>query len=160
MKIFLLAIFFTLFLNFSFQAQTITDADRRGFDDLSQIKIDVDRDGKPDTIQPRTYQTTIKRNGKGKHLRKQDTQNWIAFDLITSKGRKINSFFKYNYGTAEQGGSYWVYALVPAGDINRDKKTDLIFHSGDDTSDDTITLISKGDRFIVHKKKHTTNDEW
>jgi hypothetical protein len=79
---------------------------------------------------------------------------------MTSKGCRINSFFKYNYGTAEQGGSYWVYALIPTSDINRDKKTDLVFYSGDDTSDDTITLISRGNQFIIHKKKHTKSEDW
>ena len=159
MKPIFLVIIFGAILNISIKAQTITDADRKGFDELSQIKIDVDGDGKLDTIQPRTYQTK-KRVPKWKYLRKRDIKNWITFDLITAKGSKTNSFFKYNYGTAEQGGSYWVYALVPAGDINRDKRTDLLFYSGDDTSDETITLISKGNRFIVHKRKHTTSDDW
>ncbi len=68
------------------KSQTITDNDRRPFENLSQIKIDVDGDRKPDTIQPRTYQTSVKRNSKGKRLRKRDIQNWIIFDLITTRG--------------------------------------------------------------------------
>jgi predicted dithiol-disulfide oxidoreductase (DUF899 family) len=160
MKTILSTIIVVLLLNISFHAQAISDNDRRPFENLSQIKIDVDGDGKPDTIQPRTYQITIKRSSNLKLVRKRDIQNWIAFDLMTTKGRRINSFFKYNYGTAEQGGSYWVYALIPTSDINRDKKTDLVFYSGDDTSDDTITLISRGNRFIIHKKKHTKSEDW
>lgn len=153
-------IIFGLFLTISFQAQTITDVDRRAFENLNQIIIDLDGDGDPDTIQPRTYQTTIKLIPNKKNISKRNIQNWITFDLITTKGRRINSFFKYNYGTAEQGGSYWVYALISAGDLNHDGKTDLVFYSGDDTTDETIKLINKESKFIVFSRKHTTNDDW
>jgi len=131
-------------------AQRITDADRRGFDDLKPIEIDVDGDGKADTIMPRTYQ--IKPPGV-KKAKPSDVQNWIAFDLMTSKGRQIKTFFKYKYGTAETGGSYWVYALKSAGDFNNDKKTDLIFYSGDDTTEETIFLTNNNNGFSVDKKK-------
>lgn len=141
-------------------SQEITDEDRRGFTELGQIKIDVDGDGKLDTIQPRTYQISLKPRVKGKRLRKRDIQNWITFDLTTSKGRVIKSFFKYNYGTAEQGGSYWVYALISEGDFNKDGKIDLIFYTGDDTSDETVWLANRGNRFTEFRRKTSTNDEW
>ncbi|MDQ3713117.1 MAG: hypothetical protein M3388_12980 [Acidobacteriota bacterium] len=156
----ILTIFLLLFSAISVKTQTITDEDRRAFDDLRIIEIDLDGDGKTDTIQPRTYQRSIKQISKKMHLRKSHIQNWITFDLITAKGKRINSFFKYNYGTDEQGGSYWVYALISAGDINRDGKTDLVFYSGDDTTDETIKLINKRNKFIVYSRKHTTNAEW
>lgn len=141
------------------KSQEVTDKDRRGFDDLEQIKIDVDGDDKPDIIQPRTFKV-ISRRVKGKPTEKRDIQNWIAFDLTTSRGRRIKSFFKYNYGTAEQGGSYWVYALKAGGDINKDGKMDLVFYSGDDTTDETIILANTGNRFVIYKRKETTNDDW
>jgi hypothetical protein len=120
----------------------IEDQDKRSFHDLSPVVVDADGDGQPDSIAPRTY--IVKANHK-----LQET-HWIAFDLKTSKGRTLSSFFKYQYGTSRA--DYWVYALVPC-DINQDGKIDLIFYSGDDTSDETIVLLNSRGRFIVHSRK-------
>jgi hypothetical protein len=141
--LFLLASYFV-------EAQTISDDVKRSFDELEAIKIDIDGDRKADTIQPRVY-ALVPECAKGKRLRFSDIQHWIALDLTLATGRRIPSFFKYQYGTDES--SYWVYAVISAGDINRDGRTDLVFYSGDDTSDETITLISKGNRFIVSSRK-------
>lgn len=156
MKHFILTLLTILSVAAIAYSQDITDEDRRDFEDFTPIKIDVDGDGKPDTIKPRIYQ--IKLRVKGKRLRKRDIQNWIAFDLTTSKGRQIKSFFRYNYGDAEA--SYWQYALKSAGDFNKDGKTDLIFYAGDDTSDETIWLANKTNRFTVFKRKVTDSDSW
>jgi hypothetical protein len=145
-------------LTFAPAAAQDDEYERRGFDELSAIKIDVDGDGKPDTIRPRTYQ--IERRVKGKPLRKRDVQNWIAFDLVTSRGRTVKSFFKYKYGTAEYGDSYWVYALKSAGDVDRDGRTDLVFYSGDDTSDETVILANKKNRFVVYQRKVSDSGDW
>ena len=139
------------------QSQTVTDDDRRGFDDLRPIYVDVDSDGKPDRIKPRTYQT-YKRRGSRPLLK--DVKNWITFDLKTTRGRTIRSFFTYNYGTAENGGSYWVYALIPARDVNKDGKTDLLFYSGDDTGDETVVLLNLGNKFVVHSRKVQDPEDW
>ncbi|MDQ3799746.1 MAG: hypothetical protein M3384_09860 [Acidobacteriota bacterium] len=139
------------------RAQDINDADKRGFDDLSPIKIDVDGDRQPDTIQPRTFKTTPRRV-KGKRPGKSDVKHWIAFDLTTSKGLRIPAFFKYNYGTDES--VYWVYVLSSAGDVDKDGKTDLVFYAGDDTSDETIILANRTNRFVVIKRKTADADDW
>ena len=132
------------------QAQIIDDDVKRAFSQLQPIKIDVDGDGKTDTIQPRAY-AVVENCGKGRHLKFTDIKHWIEFDLTLARGRKIPSIFKYEYGTSEI--TYWVYALVSAGDVNGDGKTDLVFYTGDDESDETITLVNKGNRFIVHSRK-------
>lgn len=132
--------------------QNIADDDRRGFDDLRAIRADVDGDGRFDTIRPRVYRVVQKpKRAAGRRARK--IQNWIAFDLITSKGKRLESFFKYNYGTAEPGGSYWVYALKPAAVGNDDGTRNLIFYSGDDTTEETVILLNRGDRFVIHSRK-------
>lgn len=139
-------------------AQTVTDDDRRAFDDLDPLYIDVDGDGKIDKIQPRTYQTYNRKPGK--RLLWREIRNWITFDLDATTGLRIKSLFTYNYGTAENGGSYWVYALIPAGDVDKDGKTDLMFYSGDDTSDESVVLLNRGKRFIVHSRKVSDTEDW
>jgi len=136
-------------------AQIIPDDVKRSFSELQPIKIDVDGDGKADTIQPRAY-AAVENCGKGRHLKFTDIKHWIEFDLTLARGRKIPSIFKYNYGTSEV--TYWVYALISGGDLNGDGKTDLVFYSGDDTSDETITLVNKGNRFVVHSRKVHDSD--
>jgi hypothetical protein len=147
----------TLFLlSFSAFAQadcgTIDDRHKRSFDELSPIVIDMDNDGQPDRIQPRvlTLKPTLKRHGP-RRIREKES-HWIVFDLDTSMGRNLKSFFRFQYGS--DWADYWVYAMVPC-DVNGDGKTDLVFYSGDDESADTIILLNKNGRFVVRSKKHS-----
>jgi hypothetical protein len=126
----------------------VEDSDRRGFDELESYTLDVGGDGKPDKITPRTYAVKTKRKVSNKF--KAGEVHWIAFDLKAGNGRVIKSFFKYNYGTEEA--VYWVYALIPCR-FNSDARIDLLFYSGDDTSDETIILENKGNSFRVRSKK-------
>jgi hypothetical protein len=128
----------------------VQDSDRRGFDERNSFTLDVDGDGKPDTITPRTYKVKVNRKTSGKTKSKVRENLWITFDIKTSKGRVLNSFFRYNYGTDES--VYWVYAFVPC-KINGDAKADLLFYSGDDTSDETIILENRGNIFKVRSRK-------
>jgi hypothetical protein len=148
-----------LFLLCSIAAQadcrTIDDRDRRSFKNLDPIVIDIDNDGKPDRILPRVLilNPSLERHGPKKTREKES--HWIVFDLHTSKGRSLKSFFRFRYGS--DWADYWVYALVPC-DVNGDGKTDLIFYSGDDESDDTTILVNKNGRFVVHSRKHSENN--
>lgn len=143
-------------LSFSIVAQadcrTVADRDKSSFKELSPIVIDIDNDGKPDRILPRVLilKPTLERHGP-KRIREKES-HWIVFDLHTSKGRNLKSFFRYQYGS--DWADYWVYALVTC-DVNGDGETDLVFYSGDDESDDTIILLNKNARFVVYSKKHS-----
>jgi hypothetical protein len=138
-------------------AQEVSDDDKRGFDEMDAIFIDVDLDGKPDRIQPRTYKTYHR--PPGKHLLSKHIKNWITFHITTSGGKTLKSIFTYNYGTAENGGS-WVYALRSIEDENKDGRPDLMFYTGDDTSDETVILLNNGNRFPVHSRKVSDSDDW
>jgi hypothetical protein len=128
----------------------VDDSDRRSFDGRDPIQIDVDGDGESDTITPRAYAVKLNRKASGKSKAKPRELHWISFDLRTSKGHTINSFFKYNYGTDEA--DYWVYAIVPCR-VNRDGRTDLFFYSGDDTSEEMIILVNRGSVFKIFSRK-------
>jgi len=125
----------------------IKDEEKRSFDDLRPILVDVDNDGKPDRIIPRVYSVQLNR---APHRRKGSAKeaNWITLDLKTSKGRVLKSFFRFQYGT--DIADYWVYALVPC---KRNGEVYLIFYSGDDSTDETVRLEFVQGKFIVRSKK-------
>ena len=132
----------------SSKCPAIDDSDKRGFDgDLDPIVMDIDGDGKPDTITPRLVVTHYRDKRSKLHQ-----SEWIVFDLKTSRGRIVRSFFKYHYGTDRV--DYWVWALVPCKAKNRGRP-DLVFYSGDDTSDETIVILNQRSRFRVWMRKRT-----
>ena len=133
----------------------VQDSDRRSFNDRAPFSLDVDGDGKLDTITPRTYTRKAYRKDSGRLTPKAREIHWIAFDLESSKGRTLKSFFKYDYGTDEA--DYWVYAFVPCS-VNVDGRPDLLFYSGDDTSVETIILVNMGNEFKVHSRKQRNVD--
>lgn len=127
---------------------TADDSVKRSFnDDLDPIVMDIDGDGKPDTITPRLVVTHYRDKRSKLHQ-----SEWIVFDLKTSRGRIARSFFKYHYGTDKV--DYWVWALVPCKAKNR-SRPDLVFYSGDDTSDETIVILNQGSRLRVWSRKRT-----
>lgn len=129
--------------------KSFTDSDKRDFGDRKSFKIDIDGDGIQDTISPRTYKTKPTKPTKG--IREI---HWITFNLKTSQGKTINSFFKFKYG--DNRADYWVYALVPC-KIKGGKENDLLFYAGDDTSDKTVILENKGASFRVYSRKERVN---
>jgi len=116
----------------------VVDSDKHPFEELAPISVDLDKDGKLDTIQPRTYSS---KPGDGQAR----TNLWIAFDLRLATGKTLRDIFRYRYG--DNRGEFWIWALKPTGDMNRDGKIDLVFYTGDDTTDETVFLLQKGDHF-------------
>ena len=134
---------------------TVDDSRKRSFSELGPVSLDVDGDGKDDTVTPRIYSARPGRKYRHGIWANVKEVHWITFDLKTSGGRTQRSFFSFDYGTNEA--DYWVYALVPC-DVNRDGKTDLVFYTGDDTSDDTVVLVNRGGVFRVQSRKHTDDN--
>ncbi len=133
----------------SSKCPAIDNSDKRGFQgDLNPIVMDIDGDGKPDTITPRLVVTHYRDKKSKLHQ-----SEWIVFDLKTSRGRIARSFFKYHYGTDKV--DYWVWALVPC-KANKDGRRDLVFYSGDDTSDETIVISNQQNGFRVISRKRST----
>lgn len=120
------------------QFHDVYDSERHGFDELKPIRIDVDGDGHLDTITPHVWRT-----GKTK------VQHWISFDVRRARGGSKSSFFKYMYGGAD---TYWVWALVPC-KADGDRLPDLLFYTGDDTSQESVILKNTGSSFRVLKRR-------
>lgn len=128
----------------------VQDADRRSFDDTGAFALDVDGDGRPDSVTPRAYTVKRGRTKSDKSTSKAREIHRIAFDVRTSLGRHLKSFFTYDYGTDEAG--YWMYAFVRC-DADGDAEADLLFYSGDDTSEETVILEYSGGVFKVRSRK-------
>ena len=139
---------FLLYASVPIVGQTFDGKGRRPFNDLTPIRVDIDGDRRLDTIKPRTY--TTRRGGV--------QVNWITFDIAYGSGKKTNNIFDYEYGTDDV--NYWVYALRPLKDLNKDGRRDFLFYSGDDTSDETVVLVSRGNRYRVKSRKTSDSDDW
>jgi hypothetical protein len=127
----------------------VQDSDRRGFDELESFKLDVDGDGKLDTITPRPFTVYFDRNVSAKIRPPARIFRWIAFDLKTGKGQVYNSFFKYKCGENDE--YYWVYALVPC-KVDGESRA-LLFYSGDDTTEEMVILMNTGKTFKIISRK-------
>ena len=125
------------------------DNDKRSFyGGLDPIVKDIDGDGKPDTITPRLVVTHFRDKKSKLHQ-----AEWLVFDLKTSRGRVVRSFFKYHYGNDKI--DYWVWWLAPC-KVNKDGRRDLVFYAGDDTSDETVVISNQPDGFRVISRKKST----
>lgn len=125
----------------------MSDSERRGFDRREAFQIDVDQNGRLDTVTPRTYSTKLRRKDPGEKRAQSHEDHWIVFDLEYDSGKTIKSFFRYKYGS--DWADYWVYAIVPC----RGKKGFVKFYSGDDTSDEQIILRNRGNRFVAIQRR-------
>ena len=118
----------------------VADADKRPYDDLTPIPIQLGPGGPVASVIPRVYVTCSPKRGK----QPARETHWIAFDLKRGDGSVRKSFFRFNYG--DNVADYWVYALVPC-DVNQDGRIDLVFYAGDDTGDDIVVLLNRNGRF-------------
>ena len=78
------------------------------FERNSPVEIDIDGDGRLDTVQPRTFSQNPKKGLK---------EEWIEFTFTLTGGRKVNPI-RYKYGNED--GRYYSYSLYSQGDMNHD----------------------------------------
>jgi hypothetical protein len=76
---------------------------------------------------------------------KVKTDVFAKFDLVDGKEGKRSTLFEYKIGT--NLATYWVYKIREVRHINRDGFVDLVFYTGDDTSDETVLLLRKKDHY-------------
>lgn len=145
--------FTSLLLSFfflcGFQGNDAQNDTGRGFQDLSPFTMDVDGDGKPDKLVPRTYvrKVTPKKNVKPEE-RITET-HWITFDLVLADNRIIKSVFTFEYGN--NLADYWSYGIETLGK-NKNGRLRLRFSAGDDTGYENITLESRVGKFLIKRK--------
>jgi hypothetical protein len=116
----------------------VQDTERHAFDELTTIRLDANGDGRSDELIPRVFETRGKRG----------LRHWISFNLRLSGQTSSREFFRYMYGGEDP---YWVWALVPCR-INRDRYPDLLFYSGDDTSEEEVLLLNTKNSFVVFRR--------
>lgn len=117
----------------------------RSFDDDSPIRIDVDRDGRTDTLQPRILRLRRRFIPGARRYPGGDVERFIAFSLETASGRSIATLLQYRFGT--ENGGYRSYVLGPVGDADGDGRGDLAFHVGGGLPEEAVVLLDRGERF-------------
>src|SRR5260221_1050141 len=92
----------------SSKCRAIGDSDMRSFadSDPDPIVMDMDGDGKADTITSRLVVTHFRDRKSKLHQ-----AEWLVFDLKTTPARGVRTFFTYRYGTDRIDD--WVPCLVP-----------------------------------------------
>ena len=128
---------------------------KRGFDDLSPISLDVDGDGRLDLITPRIVRRQVHHPNLQSSESRRPEAHFIVFDLKFANGRFLKSFFKFKFGDSKA--DYWVYSMALPGKPTSGSP-ELLFYSGDDTSDVTIHLRLQNGRFRVVSTRRTQED--
>jgi hypothetical protein len=116
-----------------------------------ELHMTMDLDGEPGLEQ--VFQSTIEKPipkhdqvCPGRDLSdKVKTDVFVKFDLVEGKEGKKSTLFEYKIGT--NLATYWIYKIREVRHINRDGFVDLVFYTGDDTSDETVLLLRKKDHY-------------
>jgi hypothetical protein len=113
-----------------------------------ELHVMMDLDGDPELEQ--VFKSTVERPVPKNQVcpgrawsDKVKTDVFAKFDLVDGKER--STLFEYKIGT--NLATYWVYKIREVRHINRDGFVDLVFYTGDDTSDETVLLLRKKDHY-------------
>jgi hypothetical protein len=106
------------------------------------LNTDIDGDGKSDRVVASYYtQPVLTRKFPSIDTCQTLPGIFVRYTLTSSKTKQSRVIFEYSYGTSFV--QYWVHELKVAGDLDRDGRQDLIFHAGDDTSDESVVLFQQ-----------------
>jgi hypothetical protein len=119
------------------QASAQDDPNQRDYGEAKAFAFDLDANGTPDRLQPRTF---AKRAGRIE-------KHFVAFDWHPDGGAKRATILEYEYGTSEA--DYWGYTLKDAGDLDGDGRRDLLFSTGDDASFEDVVLLNRSEGFLA-----------
>lgn len=112
------------------ELQLMMDLDRQT-PELEQIfKTQTERPANPKTCPGRPFNDKITKDV------------FVNFQLV--KGGKRSSLFEHRIGN--NLATYWVHYISEVRHLNRDGSVDLVFYQGDDTSDETVLLLIKGEQ--------------
>ena len=110
------------------------------------ITADINGNGIPDRVIA-TYFTRpvlVIDNYRAKTC-KTVSGKFVRYTMYADRQNNGKVIFEQDYGSTIA--DYWVHQLAVGVDLNRDKRKDLIFHMGDDTSEETIHLLQQSQGF-------------
>jgi hypothetical protein len=110
------------------------------------LNTDIDGDGKSDRVIASYYtQPVLTYNFSAINTCQTLPGIFIRYTLESSKTRSSRVIFEYRYGTVLA--QYWVRELRVDRDIDRNGLIDLVFYTGDDTSDEKVVLFQQQQGF-------------
>lgn len=110
-----------------------------------ELTTDLDADKTPDRIVKEKFEKpALTLGGEGGGC-KTVAGHFIRYTLERNGQKAGAIIFEHKYGTAEA--DYWSYGLKAAGDLNGDGRKDLLYHAGDDASEEHVLLLQQADGF-------------
>jgi hypothetical protein len=121
-------------------------ADQKLPNSKTVITVDINGNGIPDKVIA-TYFTrpvSVVDNYRANTC-KTVPGKFVRYTMYADRQKNGKVIFEQDYGSTIA--DYWVHRLEIGRDINRDKRKDLVFYMGDDTSEETIYLLQQAQGF-------------
>lgn len=110
------------------------------------IIADINGNGIPDKVIATyfTHPILVTDNYRA-HTCKTVPGKFVRYTMYADRQKNGKVIFEQDYGSTIA--DYWVHRLEIGRDLNRDKRKDLVFYMGDDTSEETIYLLQQAQGF-------------